>query len=83
MATNVTEKENVLNDIFAYCETKMNALWHDIGGIEATTGTSDEVALTLRGQVKAYEDIAGKCHRLLVSIGSIPVEGENDGDQRD
>lgn len=80
MPTNVTEKEKTLNDIFAYCEMKMTTLWHDIGGIEATTGTSDEVALTLRGQVEAYEDIAGKCHRLLIRNGSIPVEGENDGD---
>lgn len=80
MATNETAKEKTLNDIFAYCEMKMSALWHDIGGIEATTGTSDEVALTLRGQVKAYEDIAGKCHRLLIRISSIPVEGDNNGD---
>ena len=80
MATNVTEKDKTLNDIISYCEMKMNALWHDIGGIEATTGTSDEVALTLRGRVEAYEDIAGKCHRLLIRSGSMPVEGENDGD---
>lgn len=76
MATNVAEKEKVLNDIFAYCEMKMNVLWHDIGGIEATTGTSDEVALDLRGQVKAYEDIAGKCHHLLVRSGAMPLGGE-------
>lgn len=80
MATNVTEKDKTLNDIISYCEMKMNALWHDIGGIEATTGTSDTVAIDLRGQVKAYEDIAGKCHRLLIRSGSIPVEGENNGD---
>ena len=80
MAANVTENEKVLNDIFAYCKMKMNVLWHDIGGIEATTGTSDEAAIDLRGQVKAYEDIAGKCHRLLVRSGSMPVEGKNDVD---
>ena len=68
MATNVTEKDKTLNEIIAYCEMKMGELWHDIGGIEATNGTSDAVALTLRGQVKAYEDIAGKCHRLLIRI---------------
>lgn len=76
MATNVTQKDETLNQVIAYCEMKMNVLWHDIGGIEATTGTSDTVAIELRGQVKAYEDIAGKCHRLLVRSGSMPVGGE-------
>ena len=80
MATNVTEKDKTLNEIISYCEMKMNALWHDIGGIEATTGTNDAVALTLRGQVEAYEDIAGKCHRLLVRSGSMPVEGADNAD---
>lgn len=80
MATNVAQKDKTLKQVIAYCEKKMNVLWHDIGAIESTTGTNDEVALTLRGQVEAYEDIAGKCHRLLVRSGSMPVEGENDGD---
>lgn len=80
MATNITEKEKTLNEIISYCGIKMDELWHDIGGIEATNGTSDAVALTLRGQVKAYEDITCKCHRLLVRIDSIQVEVENDGD---
>ena len=79
MATNVTEKDKTLNEIISYCEKKMNVLWHDIGGIEATTGTSDEVALTLRGQVEAYEDIAGKCHRLL-SYTKSSKGVENNGD---
>lgn len=79
MPTNVTEKEKVFNGIFAYCEMKMNVLWHDIGAIEATTGTSDEVAITLRGRVEAYEDIAGKCHRLL-SYTKSSKGVENNGD---
>lgn len=83
MATNVTEKDKVLNDIISYCEMKMDALWHDIDIIEATTEISDDVALQSRGQAEAYEDIAGKCHSLLVRSGSMQVEGENDGDQCD
>ena len=62
MATNVTEKDKVLNDIISYCENHMDMLGHDLDIIEDHNEFSDWVHSQIQGQIDAYEDIALKCH---------------------
>lgn len=83
MATNVTQKDKTLQQIIDYCEKKIDDIGHDIDSYIECWGVGDAVSSQMRGQVDAYKDIAGKCYRLLFRSGSMPVEGENDGDQRD
>lgn len=80
MPTNVTQKDETLKQVIDYCEKKINDIWHDIDIYIEHCGVGDAVYSQLMGQVDAYKDIAGKCHRLLFRSGSMLVEGENDGD---
>lgn len=63
MATNVTEKDKVLNDIISYCEKKMNDIGNNVGNITDHLYASDYSQLL--GQVAAYEDVALKCINAL------------------
>lgn len=69
MATNVTQKDKTLQQIIDYCEKKINDIGHDSDSYIEYWGVGDAVYSQLRGQVDAYKDIAGKCHRLRFDSG--------------
>ena len=77
MATNVTQKDETLNEIIAYCKEKMNNIGHDLDIIADHLDASDTVYCQLHGQVDAYEDIALKCHHMLGYSGVMPLEVPN------
>lgn len=64
MPTNVTQKDETLNEIIAYCEKKMTDIGNNVGIIADNYG-SDAVYKQLQGQVDAYEDVALKCIHML------------------
>ena len=65
MATNVTQKDETLKQVIAYCEKKMVDIGHDLDIIADHLDLSDTVYCQLQGQVDAYEDVALKCINAL------------------
>ena len=77
MATNVTQKDETLKQVIAYCEKKMTDIWHDLDTIADHLDVSDDVYDQLQGQVDAYKDIALKCIHMLGYSGTMPLEVPN------
>lgn len=66
MPTNVTQKDQTLQEIIDYCEKMMNDMGNDLGIIEDHPELfGDYVICNVQGQVDAYENIALKCHHML------------------
>lgn len=70
MATNVTERNKTLQEIIAWCETRMR----NING-ENTETAADE--LVYLGEWSALRDVADHCRSMLGYSGSMPSEVPN------
>ena len=76
MTTNVTQKDETLKQVIAYCKKKITDIGNGVDTIEGNYD-SDAVFNQLLGQVDAYKAVALKCINLLGYSGSMPLEAEN------
>lgn len=70
MAINVTQKDKTLQEIIAWCETRMRNISVDY------TETSADVLVFL-GERQALGDVADHCRSMLGYSGSMPSEVPN------
>lgn len=74
MAINVTQKDETLKAVIAYCEKQ-----RDVGRayLENVSWLDDGILSWNHGKIKAYEDIITYCGSLLGYTGSMPDEVPN------
>ncbi len=74
MAINVTQKDETLKAVIAYCEKK-----RDMGRayLENVSWLDDGILSWNHGKIKAYEDIITHCGSMLGYTGSMPDEVPN------
>jgi len=76
MATNVTQKDEALKQVIAYCKKKITDIGNNVG-IIVDSYDSDAVYNQLLGQIDAYKDVASKCINMTGYSGTMPLEVEN------
>lgn len=74
MAINVTQKDETLKDVIAYCEKRRDV---ERSYLENVAWLDDGILSWNHGKIKAYEDIITHCVSLLGYGGSMPLEVPN------
>lgn len=74
MAINVTQKDETLKTIIAYCEKQRDM---ERAYLENVSWLDDGILSWNHGRIKAYEDIITYCGSLLGYTGSMPDEVPN------
>ena len=74
MAINVTQKDETLKAVIAYCEKKRDM---ERAYLENVPWLDDGILSWNNGRIKAYEDIITYCGSLLGYGGSMPLEVPN------
>jgi len=80
MAINVTQKDETLKAVIAYCE-KQRDIERDY--LENVPWLDDGILSWNNGRIKAYEDIITYCGSLLGYTGSMQLEVENQSENAD
>ncbi|RGS65080.1 hypothetical protein DWX79_05635 [Bifidobacterium adolescentis] len=75
MATNVTEKDKVLNEIIEWCEQL------EVEGLRLANALLSQHEIdaysVVKGQINAYGKIADHCRSMLGYSGNMPTEVPN------
>ena len=75
MATNVTEKDKVLNEIIEWCEQL------EVEGLRLANALLSQHEIdaygVVKGQINAYKKTADHCRSMLGYTGSMPSEVPN------
>lgn len=74
MAVNVTQKDETLKAVIAYCEKQRDM---ECDYIENVPWLDDGILSWDNGRIRAYEDIITYCGSLLGYTGSMPDEVPN------
>lgn len=74
MAINVTQKDETLKAVIAYCEKQRDV---ERAYLENVAWLDDGILSWNHGKIKAYEDIITHCGSLLGYGGGMPLEVEN------
>lgn len=74
MAVNVTQKDETLRQVIAYCEQKRDM---ERAYLENVSWLDDGILSWNHGRIKAYEDVIIHCGSMLGYTGSMPSEVPN------
>lgn len=74
MATNVTQKDQALRQVIAYCEKKRD---YEYDYIDKYFGLGDDYLAWDRSRLQTFKEVIAYCESMLGYSGSMPSEVPN------